>query len=258
MYKFLLGIAFVSVPALHVDAMHEDAKHESATHEDATHESATHENAVRAQETVLVFAPHPDDDILGCGGSIVHHVRNGDRVIIVYMTSGDRSRWKGNKEELPILREAEAKRAAKKLGVRELVFLREQDRALKADDRTVRKVVDLILDYRPTFAYTTHQVDGHRDHQATYSIVAEAARRAKNKWKIPRILCYEVWTPITHVTDIKNITDVISLKLEALAEHKTQLANFNFVGGVKALNRYRGIMMRDGDYAECFYCLKID
>ena len=42
-----------------------------------------------AMENIIVFAPHPDDDIIGCGGSIARQLQQGNKVSIVYLTSGD-------------------------------------------------------------------------------------------------------------------------------------------------------------------------
>ena len=49
---------------------------------------------------VLIFAPHPDDDVIGCGGAIIQHVRNGDDVTIAYMTSGGVQNGLGEPESL--------------------------------------------------------------------------------------------------------------------------------------------------------------
>ncbi len=214
----------------------------------------------RQQETVIVFAPHPDDDILGCGGTLIHHVRNGDHVIIVYMTSGGAAEWKGKRKDLEEIREQEARNAAAKIGVEDLIFLREPDGALEQSLENVTNVVRIILDYKPTTAYIPHSADDHEDHQATHWLVVAAAKKAsgakKHAWKVPRILCYEVWTPLFEVTDKEEISDVIDLKLEALAEHKTQLVHLNFIEAIKGLNCYRGLMTLTGKYAECFALLK--
>ncbi len=76
---------------------------------------------------VVVFSPHPDDDILGCGGSLIGHVENGGHVTIVYLTSGDAAKWDLGPEDLARVREEEARRAAEMLGIEDLVFLQELD-----------------------------------------------------------------------------------------------------------------------------------
>ena len=83
-------------------------------------------------DSVLVFAPHPDDDIIGCGGTLIHHVQAGARVAHVYMTSGDALSRKRRSKSLARIREKEAKRGAQIIGVSELIFLREPDSALRS------------------------------------------------------------------------------------------------------------------------------
>jgi LmbE family N-acetylglucosaminyl deacetylase len=64
----------------------------------------------------LVVAPHPDDDVIGCGGSIIRHIRRGHTVTVVYMTSGEAGSLVHPKEELRLIREAEAREAASLMG----------------------------------------------------------------------------------------------------------------------------------------------
>ena len=62
---------------------------------------------------VLVAAPHPDDDVIGCGGSLIKLTRAGHRIIIVYLTSGEAGSIDHTKEELLLIREREARQAAR-------------------------------------------------------------------------------------------------------------------------------------------------
>lgn len=207
--------------------------------------------------TVMVFAPHPDDDIIGCGGTLIHHVKRGDNVMCVYMTSGEAGGGIIKRDELAAIREQEAAKATEKIGIKNLIFLREKDKELRISEDTVNKVVNLILQEAPTTLYAPHKRDGHDDHQQTYRIVIAAVKKIMNEkgrdWKAPSIFCYEVWTPLSTFSKKVDITDAIGLKLEALAEHKTQIANVKYDEAIKGLNNYRGIMSRAGMYAECFY-----
>lgn len=205
-------------------------------------------------KTVMVFAPHPDDDIIGCGGSLIKHVREGKNVIIVYMTSGEAARPFGA-GSLGDLREQEAKNAASKMGIYNLIFLRQPDGKLKKTDELVIAVTKLLEEHSVEIIYLPHKFDRQKDHKATFFIVKEAVQNIveKNLIPLPKVLCYEVWTPIQQVTHTFDITNEIDLKLAALNEHKSQITDRNYTDGIKGLNRYRGVLrFPTCMYAECF------
>lgn len=107
-------------------------------------------------ESVVVFAPHPDDDVIGCGGIVIQHVKKGDAVTIVCLTSGGEAPWWGTKEQLKLIREQEATKATAIMGVHDLVFLREPDLYLE-DRKENREKIRQIFCYEvwpPLQSYT--------------------------------------------------------------------------------------------------------
>ena len=76
---------------------------------------------------ILVLAPHPDDDIIGCGGSIARVTAQGHEVIILYFTSGESGSLEVDPPQLARSREDEARLAGHLLGVREFLFWRQPD-----------------------------------------------------------------------------------------------------------------------------------
>src|SRR5258708_12605227 len=76
---------------------------------------------------VLVIAPHPDDAAIGWGGALCLHADRGDRVVAVFLTSGELGLKKLAREAAWEVREREARRAAKILGLAETIFLRQPD-----------------------------------------------------------------------------------------------------------------------------------
>lgn len=214
---------------------------------------------------ILVFAPHPDDDIIGCGGSINKHVDCGDNAAIVYMTSGDAGSLQYSKKELKEIREAEAQKAAAILGVNDLTFLSIADGYITFTQENLILLINIIRDQKPSVIYLPHAGEFVSDHQETYHLVKEACNRASGPWfqeckRIPwstlTILAYEVWTPITNVSYIEDISDYMDIKLQALREHKSQLADIKYDEAVAGFNRYRGIITGNCRYAECFQVLK--
>jgi LmbE family N-acetylglucosaminyl deacetylase len=214
---------------------------------------------------VLVFAPHPDDDVIGCGGSIAKHVDAGGTVAIVYLTSGEAGSLAHGKAALAAIREAEARAAAGALGVADLVFLRHPDGGLEAGPALVAELVRLLRARRPGLVYLPHGGDGGSDHQAASRAVEEAIGRAAGPWfpelgaapwRVPAALGYEVWTPLARVAYVEAIDATIERKLAALALHRSQTADVAYVDAIRGLNRYRGAMTGRGAYCECFEVLR--
>lgn len=215
----------------------------------------------------LVVAPHPDDDIIGCGGSIIRHSRKGNTVTAVYMTSGEAGSLVHPKEELRLIREAEAREAASFMGFDDLIFLRNADGGLSMDIENITRLTRIIRAKRPEIIYFPHAGESCRDHRATHDICAEAVKRARGPWfqecpgepwPVEIVLCYEVWTPIAEVSYIEEISDCIDLKLDALRLHRSQLASIAYDEAVRGLNRYRGAMTGRGVYCECFQILAVE
>lgn len=194
---------------------------------------------------VIVLAPHPDDEVLGCGGVIRKHVESGDFVTILFLTDG---RWgkKPNEEPHHVaeLRQREAISASRILGTAETVFLGREDGCLTADKETIDEVQKIIISRQPNIVYAPHPFEPHRDHQATYEIAETVLRGINFKGSL---MLYEVWKPIEHNV-IVNITDVMVYKLMALRCYSSQLALHDYVDMIKSLNRYRMLQVVNRKY----------
>src|SRR6185295_13464819 len=125
---------------------------------------------------VLVFAAHPDDEVLGMGGTIARHTAAGDAVRIVCVTDGSSTQYPGDAEKRA-QKEDEARRAAAELGVSDYVHLDLPDMRLDTLPHVeVNAVVEQHLrDLGPDVVYTP-QPDVNLDHRALFDSVAVATR----------------------------------------------------------------------------------
>lgn len=210
---------------------------------------------------IMVFAPHPDDEVIGCGGTIAAHVRAGDEVVIVYLTSGEAGSLAIPPDELKVVREGEARQGAEILGVKDLIFLRFPDGYLDFSPERIRTLVELVRETKPDVVYLPHAQETPRDHRVTHELVLEAVRRAGGPWfrdcgmmpwPVKYVLAYEVWTPIVSPAYYKDITPWIDLKAAALCCHASQVTIVAYDEAAKGLNRYRGILSGVGEYCEAF------
>jgi len=136
---------------------------------------------------IVVFAPHPDDETFGCGGTIAKKISEGHEVLIVVMTDGRHAflhvlgiESDPTPEQLKKIRREELKRAAKHLGVPEnnLIFLDFVDGTLlECEHEATEKVIEILSMFGPDEVYFPHKSDGHSDHRAAYRIVNNSLKR---------------------------------------------------------------------------------
>lgn len=139
---------------------------------------------------VLVIAPHMDDEVLGCGGTIARHVDEGDRVDVCVVCN----RAYGRKYD-PAAIEAEkasARKAKEILGYSGLRFLDMPDERLYAHLQELLEALENTLaESKPDVVYTCHGGDLHQDHR-TVAQASNVALRAISTPFAYRVLAYEV------------------------------------------------------------------
>jgi LmbE family N-acetylglucosaminyl deacetylase len=217
-------------------------------------------------ERVIVLAPHMDDEVLGCGGTIALHHRAGAHVTVVFLTDGRQgssalaglhgARLQEAQDELVRVRKAEAQNARAALGVDELVFLDASDGALAADAEAPGRLRTIIEKIKPQIVYLPSHLEQHPDHRAANDVLLAAIEGSTIEFACH---AYEVWLPL-YPNCMVGIDSVIDTKRQALAHYRSQLAEADFEHGIMGLNAYRAMMRpRLGRrYAEAFVALPRD
>ena len=209
---------------------------------------------------VLVFAPHPDDAAIGCGG-IISKLSKKNKVVVIYMTSGEGGSLNIPEKKLAKLREEEAKKAANVLGVKKTIFLRQPDGFLEFNKNNRQRVVGIIRKEKPGLVFTPYEKDLHRDHRTTTELVLDSVWKASGPWlksaggkpwRTEKVFCYETWTPIQQPEHFEDVSKSVSKKMRAIKCFKSQVKDIKYDEAVKGLNRYRGVMSGLSDYCECF------
>ncbi|WP_418317896.1 PIG-L deacetylase family protein [Piscinibacter sakaiensis] len=202
---------------------------------------------------ILVLSPHPDDEAIGCGGTICKHIAEGDEVRVIFLTSGEQGGHGLGLAETSRIREAEAAAAAEILGVQQFEFWHAPDGRLKASTALVKRLADALMDWPAEVIYTTHAGEAHPDHRAAPRIVARAlAVSAHQPEPITRLS--EIWTPLARIDCIHDVSPWMKTKLLAVRAYASQCSVLRFDDAVAGLNRYRGEMHSwpGGDFAEVF------
>ena len=186
--------------------------------------------------SVVVFAPHPDDEVFGCGGAILRHVAAGVPVHVVILSDGAfHADDDVERQTLVEIREAESRKAAVVLGYGEPEFWRLPDRGVIYGEALVRRIADEIQNTAVNLVYAPSLMEMHPDHRAVAMCVIEAVRRAPSS---PLLALYEVGVPIAPNL-LLDISDLAECKMAAMACFVSQNEKQRYDLGIAALNRYR-------------------
>jgi len=195
---------------------------------------------------VLVLAAHPDDEVLGMGGTIALHAARGDQLRIVCVTDGSSTQYPGD-TDLRERKSDEAKRAAAELGVEDYVHLALPDMRLDtvAHVDVNRPVEEQVRDFRPAIVYTPHP-DVNLDHRALFDSACVATRPVPGQ-VVRRVLTYAPtssteWTPAGQNWFVPNwfvdVTETIARKLAAFACYETERREYPHPRSEQALEAY--------------------
>lgn len=201
-------------------------------------------------ESLLVLAPHADDEVLGCGGTILRYLQDGSKVSIVYLTDG-RFGGVGN---LSNQRRAEAIAVGRRLAGCEQIFWDFADGALESKyDSVAQRVAAEMSRLMPDLVFTPWLLDRHPDHSVTARAAAAAASRYGGE---PLFAAYESLAPIiaNHFVDISGTFET---KLELLELYASQQRQYAIKTVATALNHYRAVLSRRQgvNAVECFHIL---
>ena len=209
-------------------------------------------------KTILVIAAHPDDEVLGCGGSIAKHVHDGDEVHVLILAEGVTSRddtrdREGREKDITKLKDM-ANEAHKILGTSSTKLLDFPDNRMDSVDLldVIKVIENEINEINPEIIYTHHSNDLNVDHRITHQAVLTACRPYPDQ-SVKKIYCFEVpssteWqTPISVPPFIPNtfvdISSTIDNKLEALKAYESEMKPWPHSRSIKAveyLARWRG------------------
>lgn len=210
--------------------------------------------------SILVFAPHNDDEIIGVGGTIKKHITNGDIVTICELTSGERYKTL----------QSEAKKAHSLMGVKDTIFLNLPVGELRNQKQAEinHRLVEVINSVQPEVAYIPFVGDMHLDHRETVESAMVGLRPIHCK-TIKEIYSYETlsetgWNiPQSDKAFVPNvwvdITNTFKDKIEAMCCYKSQICEFphpRSIEAIEALAKYRGSTI-GAQYAECFMLVRL-
>ena len=189
-------------------------------------------------KSILVIAAHPDDELLGCGGTIALHTRAGDRVTSVIACEGESLRYGrggvGQRDHI--------QRAAQTLGVQDVRLIGFPDQRL--DTLTLTEIItpleNVVREARPHIVYCQSGGDINRDHQLLFQALLVATRpteefieaiyafdtASSTEWAYPRAFIPDTWV---------DIASTLEAKLAAMACYASEMRDYPHPRSLKAL-----------------------
>ena len=193
---------------------------------------------------ILVLAPHADDEVFGCGGTLYRLAQAGAAITVIVVSDGALGGG-GVDRALVAEREAESRAAAAALGYPAPTFWRFPDRGLRYGEALVGRALEAIRSADADFVFAPALSELHPDHQALALAAGEAVRRLGGE---RRIAFYEVSAPLLPNTLI-DITTAEDAKRAAMRCFRSQLAQQPYDEHIAALNRYRSYTLGNGVHA---------
>jgi len=215
---------------------------------------------------VLVVAAHPDDEVIGVGGTIRKHVQSGDQVSLLIMTQVYTPEWQKNEIET---RKNEALQAQKILGIKKIYFggfptVKLNTVATIDLTKKIRQVIDEV---KPEIVYLPPMGDLNRDHDLVANAAMVVCRPFPGS-SVKKVLCYEIssttracppnngsyFIPTVYV----DITKFIDEKIEAMKAYKSEIRGFpnpRSAEGLKIFAQERGLSVGVA-YAESFVLVR--
>lgn len=198
---------------------------------------------IKDTDKCLILAPHADDESIGCGGFLLKYSRNCS---VIVLTDGSKCGYK-NKDEIIKIRQYEFKSAMEFIGVKNYMNLLIEDKKLKFNLKQLNRIKFSDYDY----IFVPNKYENHIDHCCIFNKVKNLLKFSPKT----KIVCYEVWTPISKPNLFLDITDIADKKIELISLYKSQTKNRNYAKRIISLNYYRG--MKDYvEYVEGYYLYK--
>ena len=202
-------------------------------------------------KNILVIAPHPDDEVLGCGGIMNKYAEAGDQVYVLVMTRGTAKFY--SDERIDNVRK-EARNAHHLLGVKETIFL--DFPAPELDTVSIseisKAIAEVINKFNIQIVFLPHRGDIHHDHTIVFNAGLVASRPVE-QYSVKEIYCYETLSETEWAAPFGddafipnhfvNVTDQFEVKLKAMECFKSQIRPFpnsRSLEAIEALAKFRG------------------
>jgi N-acetylglucosamine malate deacetylase 1 len=217
---------------------------------------------------ILVIAPHPDDETLGCGGALLKHKQNGDSLSWLVATRGHEPQWSA---ELLDRKEDEIREVADAYRFEQVFRLNFPTIRLDTIplDQLIVPIRDAIAEAKPDWVYLNHWGDVHSDHRVLFEATMSVLKPFYNsRHGVKKVLSYEVLSSTdaapmnparAFVPNVfTDVSEFLEKKLEIMALYDSELQDSllpRSLDSLRALARYRGATI-GVQFAEAFMLVR--
>ena len=212
-------------------------------------------------ERALVFAAHPDDEVLGAGGLLAAWSKSAEAVRVVVLTDGRAQEQRSHGSADAETRRREALEAGAVLGLTDYLFESFPDRSLAGQKPALtKKIRSLISEFRPDVVLAPWPGEVHPDHRAVGEAVFEIASASRpgdadrERLERVRLVFYEISLPLLP-NALVPLAERAAQKAEAAAKFRSQAVVRDYAGSIVGLNTYRSLTLSESGPAEAFRVL---
>jgi len=219
------------------------------------------------KKNILVIAPHPDDETLGCGGTIIKHQKNKDRINWLIMTNIELA--KNYKKTIVKKKITEVKRVNQSYKFKSMFRLNFEPATLDMIPKkdVISEIQKVVTKIKPNIIYIPYGGDAHSDHKITFEACCSISKSFRNMF-IKKVIVYETpsETDFNINPRIKNfkpnlwvdISKEIKQKIKVLKIYKTEIGRHPFPRSIENIISYAKIRgsVSGHSYAEAFQIIK--
>ncbi|TRZ50666.1 methyltransferase domain-containing protein [bacterium] len=210
-----------------------------------------------SQKYVLVISPHPDDEIIGCGGTLIKMIKGGVKVVVLQVTDGSTaSALIASPESVrKTARLEEARVVAENLGLAELILWGESCTNLECNSRNVQRLVEILGRLNPKAIFVPFINDWHPDHILANKMLYEALRISAANLAEVNIFSYEVWS-LVPANLYCIIDEQFDEKAKMLMKYRIGMKAFDYVHFCESLNAYHAYtLIKKRGFLEVYFNL---
>lgn len=218
-------------------------------------------------KNIIIISAHPDDEVLGAGGTLLKHQKNGDN--IYWLITTNISEQQGFSKERVESRQEEIKKVAQRLGVKKTFLLNYPTMTLSSSSiiKMVPEISKVFLEVEPEIIYCLNRSDAHSDHRITFDAVMACTKSFRYPF-IKQVLMYECISETEFAPNLPekvfmpnyfvDISPFMEEKLEIMKIYESEIGEHPFprsIKNIEALAIFRGASV-GVEYAEAFQLIK--